>query len=197
VGAGVGVTVSAGDIYLRGLTVSVSGQTGTGIVAENGAILRMNRCTVLNNGAGGISVNNAGFDIVNTVIAGNNGGETVPGSGITFGGAYLSAAAGKPQRFLNNTIVGNQGIGVYCAAMYPVKGILANGNAVREVHQCMAVSSNIVDPPQFDPTRPYHLIPGSPCVNMGDPTEFPSDDFDGDARPQGARSDCGADELKP
>jgi hypothetical protein len=195
VGAGVGVRVSAGDIYLRNLIVSVSGAIGTGVVAENGAILRMNRCSVINNGAGGISVNNAGFDIVNTVIAGNDGGESVPGT--TFGGVYLSAAAGKPQRFLNNTIVGNKAPGLYCTGTYPVKGLLANGNAVREVFMCAPVSSNVVDPPQFDQARPYHLTASSPCVNAGDPTEFPPDDLDGDARPQMGRSDCGADEFKP
>jgi hypothetical protein len=196
VGAGVGVRVSAGELYLRGLTISVSGATGTGIVAENGAVLRMNRCLVENNGAGGIAVNKAGFDIVNTIIAGNEPGETTPGSGLTFGGVYLDAAPGKPQRFVNDTIVGNKAIGVYCAGAYPVTGLLANGNSVNQLHMCLATSSNLTDPPQFDPARPYHLTAGSPCTNMGDATEFPPDDYDGDPRPQMSRSDCGADELR-
>jgi hypothetical protein len=196
VGAGVGVRVSGGELYLRGLTVSVSGATGTGVVAENGAILRMNRCLVENNGAGGIVVNGAGFDIVNTIIAGNDPGETTPGSGITFGGIYLAAAAGKPQRFVNDTVVGNKAIGLYCAGAYPVKGLLASGNSVSQVHTCVATSSNTVDAPQFDPARPYHLTAASPCTNMGDPTDFPPDDYDGDPRPQMSRSDCGADEFK-
>jgi hypothetical protein len=196
VGAGVGVRVSGGELYLRGLTVSASGATGTGVVAENGAILRMNRCLVENNGAGGISVNNAGFDIVNTIIANNDPGETAPGTGITFGGVYLSGAAGKPQRFLNNTVVNNRAIGLYCAAAYAVKGVLIKGNAVREVHQCTtAAGSNVTDPPGFDPMKPYHLTAASPCVDMGDAMESPPDDYDGEPRSD-ARSDCGADEYR-
>jgi hypothetical protein len=193
VGAGVGIRASGGELYLRNLIVSVSGAIGTGVVADNGAILHMSRCSVLDNGAGGISVNNAGFDIVNTIVAGNAAGDSVPGT--TFGGVYLSAAPGKPQRFLNNTIVGNKATGLYCAGAYPVKGILANGNSVREVFTCAPEASSL-EPPQFDPARPYHLTPSSPCVNKGDPTEFPPDDIDGEPRPQMGLSDCGADELK-
>jgi len=193
VGAGVGIRVSGGELYLRNLIISVMGAIGTGVVAENGAILHMSRCSVLDNGAGGISVNNAGFDIVNTIIAGNEGGESVPG--ITFGGVYLKAADGKPQRFQYNTIAGNKAPGLYCAGEYPVKGILANGNSVREVFNCKTEFSNI-EPPLFDMRNLYHLTAGSPCVGKGDPMDFPPDDIDGDPRPQMGTIDCGADEFK-
>jgi hypothetical protein len=78
-----------------------------------------------------------------------------------------------------------------------VKGLLVQGNAVRDVHQCLPSASKVGDPPQFDPARPFHLTAGSPCVNMGEATDFPPDDMDGEGRPAGPRSDCGADELGP
>ncbi len=42
----------------------------------------------------------------------------------------------------------------------------------------------------------FHLAPGSPCVDKADPAAPPGVDFDGDTRPQGPRSDMGADEVK-
>jgi hypothetical protein len=94
-------------------------------------------------------------------------------------------------------VVDNRGYGVYCAAGYPLKGLLASGNLVNDLYQCQPVSSKVGEAPQFDPARPYHLTATSPCVNNGDATEFPPDDLDGEPRPIGARSDCGADEFKP
>ena len=69
-GAFVGIRISGGEVYLRGLTVS--GGTQVGIIAESGALLRMDRCIVTGN-RGGLLVLNADFDISNTVIAANKG----------------------------------------------------------------------------------------------------------------------------
>jgi hypothetical protein len=44
----------------------------------------------------------------------------------------------------------------------------------------------------------YRLTAGSQqCLDKLDPAMSVPDDIDGDMRPQGARSDCGADEYKP
>jgi hypothetical protein len=43
----------------------------------------------------------------------------------------------------------------------------------------------------------YHLLPGSPAIDAADPAATNANDFDGTARPQGARSDLGAFEYKP
>ena len=40
----------------------------------------------------------------------------------------------------------------------------------------------------------YHLAPGAAAINRGSPTDFPTHDIDGHARPMGGRADAGADE---
>jgi hypothetical protein len=192
-GAFVGIRLGGGEVYLRGLTIS--GGTQTGVVVENGAVLRMDRCTLTGN-RGGLLVLNAGFDIANSVIAANKGA-VVPNSATSYGGVYLRTAPGKPAIFRNDTIVDNEVIGLVCAEGYAVKNLLVAGNAVEQVLGCTPATSSVGVPPRFDPQRPYHLTAASPCVNMGDPSDFPGDDLDGDPRPLGGASDCGADELEP
>ena len=48
-----------------------------------------------------------------------------------------------------------------------------------------------VDPGQSD----FHLQPGSPCIDNGTQQGAPTDDIDGDARPQGLGVDIGVDEY--
>lgn len=192
-GAFVGVRVTAGEVYIRGVTVS--GSTQTGIIVENGAVLRLERATLTGN-RGGLLVLNAGYDVSNTIIASNKGA-LVPNTATSYGGAYLRSAPGKPAVFRNNTIVDNEVIGLVCADAYQVKNLLVANNAVEQVLTCAPVTSVVGGDPRFNPARPYHLTGASPCVAAGDPMDFPAHDFDGDARPlpAGTRSDCGADEL--
>jgi hypothetical protein len=64
-----------------------------------------------------------------------------------------------------------------------------------------AVTYSTVDPvdPMFvsATTNDFHLAPGSPATNMGDPASTVRLDRDGDPRPQpaGSRADVGADEI--
>jgi len=51
----------------------------------------------------------------------------------------------------------------------------------------------LVDPAHGD----FHLIPGSPCIDAGDPVHYPAIDFEGDPRPLGSAPDIGADEFYP
>ena len=192
-GAFVGIRLGGGELYLRGVTVA--GSTQAGIIVENGATLRMDRCLVTGN-RGGLLVLSSGFDIANTVIAANKGA-LVPGTTTSYGGVYLKSAFNKPTVFRNDTVVDNEVIGLLCAEPYPVKSLLLSNNAVDQVVGCTATTSIVGMPPRFDALRPYHLTAASPCVNMGDENDFPPDDLDGESRPQMGRSDCGADEFKP
>jgi uncharacterized repeat protein (TIGR01451 family) len=52
------------------------------------------------------------------------------------------------------------------------------------------------DPAWVDPANgDFHLSSGSPCINAGDPVNFPATDIDGDPRPLGSASDIGVDEY--
>jgi hypothetical protein len=55
-------------------------------------------------------------------------------------------------------------------------------------------SDNINLPPEFD-TDGYHLTASSPCIDAGATVIEPTDDIDGDSRPQGDDYDIGADEF--
>jgi hypothetical protein len=55
-----------------------------------------------------------------------------------------------------------------------------------------------VDPLLVDPVNgDFHLAPGSPCIDAGDPVNYPPTDFEGDLRPNGPAPDIGADEFNP
>ncbi|HEY4182547.1 MAG TPA: choice-of-anchor Q domain-containing protein [Kofleriaceae bacterium] len=56
-----------------------------------------------------------------------------------------------------------------------------------------AAQNNLAGDPKLDST--YHLLNGSPCIDVGTDTDAPSLDFDGDTRPQGDNVDIGADEY--
>jgi hypothetical protein len=58
-------------------------------------------------------------------------------------------------------------------------------------------NGNISADPMFvdAPTGNYRLQPGSPAINAGSPTDAPTVDFDGTARPQGPAVDIGAFEA--
>jgi hypothetical protein len=56
-------------------------------------------------------------------------------------------------------------------------------------------SANISVNPAWNAT--FHLMVGSPCIDVGVATGAPATDIDGDARPNGAGFDIGADEYHP
>lgn len=182
------VSITAGEVTLRDVTISGGGDTG--ISVTGGAILHMDRCFVLNNQGIGVLTNASAFDIVNTVIAGNGAGTGVNGVSL---GAYTGTG---PTKLAFNTVVGNVGLGVYCGANYVVTGILANGNGTGDLSaNCRFDATTSTAAPAFSSVA-YHLSAASPCVDAAGAV-CPPDDIDGDLRPQGAACDCGADEYKP
>jgi hypothetical protein len=186
VGSHVLVSIAAGDVTLRDLTIS--GGNDAGISVSGGATLHMDRCYVLNNQGIGIQISASAFDIVNTVIAGN--GAAAGGYGVSLGNY-----SGSPTNFAFNTVVNNVGGGVFCGAPsdYALIGILANGNGPTNFLNCQTNSTSSTAAPNFGSN--YHLTAASPCVNAGGAT-CPPDDIDDDTRPIGSACDCGADEYK-
>ena len=207
-GAFIGIHVTAGDIYIRGLTVA--GGTNTGITVDAGATLRMNRCIVKGNVGGGLIVTSgANFEIANSVFDSNGQGQV--GTTTTFGGVYLGGAAPSsgPHRFWFNTVINNQDRGVICYDNTQIlTGMLLYLNTNGDYLSCLmdstskwrsgastpdGSSSDIRDPLL---TSSYHLSSGSPCRDWVKPAvAHPFDDMDGELRPKGTNFDCGADEY--
>jgi hypothetical protein len=198
VGAGTGDTAG---IHLQGATeywvrdLTVSGGT-LGLWVDGAKVAHINRCTVTNNGQGGIKTTTAGFDITNTIIA-NNMARTDAG-GVVWAGARLGdVPTGAPSRFANNTVVGNKQIGVSCQTPYDTSTNIIHGNN-GDIGSCSgAPCCGATDPdPKLDAA--YHLTTGSPCIDKLDPPAMSvGADIQGQARPNGPKLDCGADEYVP
>lgn len=59
----------------------------------------------------------------------------------------------------------------------------------------MVANHNIDADPNFVSVGDYHITASSPCIDKGTGDGAPSDDIDGDSRPQGLGYDMGADEY--
>ncbi|MEP6651935.1 MAG: right-handed parallel beta-helix repeat-containing protein [Myxococcales bacterium] len=208
-GTDVGVTLTAGTVYLRGLRIF--GMLHGGIYVAPGTTLKMNRCIVTDS-RGGLFVNGAGFQITNSVFANNDLATIVSpgGTAIEYGGAYLGGLANKLAVFRFNTVYGNKGPGLVCGGAYPVKGLLVAGNTTPQVVTCdfndgtseVPGSASVYDP-KFDTTdtrNPYRLTAQSSCVNKAGSmaSDSPADDIDGNPRPAPPMTplDCGASEYQ-
>jgi len=93
----------------------------------------------------------------------------------------------------NNICSKNQGyqIASHSPSMLTIDHNLINGST-----QIYGDDAIIADPRFVNPSgADFHLRDGSPAIDNGSAVDTPSDDFDGDPRPQGAGYDIGAFEF--
>lgn len=199
--------------------VTIDFNQGIGVSAATGT-LTMSRSTVWGNMGGGISISGAEFDITNSYVAQN--GSAVSGLGgldisqiqvagihrLDFNTVTMNTSSANvntgvncstvtvPLSFDNNIIFGNTVAGrsaqvggsAMCAVTYSDVG-----------PETVSGTGNINANPMFVNSlqHDFHLVGASPARDAADPGATLATDGDGDARPQGPRSDMGADEIKP
>lgn len=141
-GARIGIRVSAGSIYIRDLKVSMG--SNIGVIAETGADLTMDHCTVSNNTKGGIFVDGANFDIKNTTVTGNG-----PSADLTWGGIRVQTLLGTGNAKLKLlTVQMNNPSGVSCSGPISGDGVSATQNVSGDISMtCGFMSCGAPAPP--------------------------------------------------
>ena len=215
---------SLGDgVYCRGpgtklrlYHTEVDDNDGQGIDAADGCALTVERSTIDRNTSGGVLISNTDFTLRNNFIIRNG---DVGSGGSLFGGVRISNGGDFTQVLEFNTIADSRantnaaGAGVSCAVtkqmtassniVYLRTGgtsILSNTNCAwtySDIESGPAGTGNIDMDPLFSDAAManFHLKPMSPCRNKAEDGASNDVDVDGDARPEGGRSDMGADEV--
>jgi hypothetical protein len=193
----------------------VRGNQGIGVSATGGT-LTVQGSEVRGNFDGGILLSGgAALAIRNNMIVGN--GLPDP-DGSELGGVQIGSSASSDV-FAFNTVARNsagEGVatGINCISvgeMIAAGNIVHDGDAGGEAlaaENCRFAFSNVqglapladgnidADPLFVNVSEgDFHLLPDSPCIDAADPASTVDVDIDGDARPQGAAADMGADEV--
>jgi len=158
----------------------------------------IDRSTIINNGFTGVFVDAGLHTVTNSVIARNRG----------WGVDLYSTSNGSRVEF--STIVDNGSANLYGGVMCNLVGvsaawpsnIIARNPGSQTVGPCVYPNSIVIDtdiaPLKFvrpdAPPYDYHIQAGSIAIDAGTVSTIKTD-FDGEARPFGAGTDVGADEL--
>jgi hypothetical protein len=194
-----GLHITGTDVYIRDVLVLGAPAATIGIIADGSATLRLDGVDIENMPEGGLRVTAAGYDVVNSIFAGNGGVQDEVGR--LFGGAYLSPASSALSRFAFNTVVNNKRDGVTCASITQVidASLLAgNFSGVADNTGCTLATSHALGTSDPMLTSTYRATATSPCVDFvkTPPAGAPDHDIDTVTRPQGQYFDCGASEYK-
>ncbi len=204
-----GIEMFKGTLHVSGSRFLDNGSIGLFVQK-----VRITRTIVGNNGQMGIDAKKS-FHITNSFIYGNGGGS------FPNGGVHLKGGGGVVEVFEFNTLVGNT-IQTGASAVRCDNEITHINNNIffgtiqtneelvsplcSPEYSLFSASDQLltgtgnqkIDPIFVNPdAEDYHLQDNSPGVDEADPSSSETADFDGDERPQAARSDIGADEVVP
>jgi hypothetical protein len=136
-GAGVGLIVSGGELYARGLTIE--GGTKQAVEVGIGAKLQLENSKVTNNKQGGILVNGGTLVLRNSTVSGNGPGDFM-GMGIFWGGIRMqSPAVGTSLEKVS--VVNNNNTGISCSAAVTGSGVSVSGNVGIDIAPTCGFSS--------------------------------------------------------
>jgi parallel beta-helix repeat protein len=187
-----GVTASSCTVTLDGNTIT--GNSGSGVSASS-STATLDGNTITGNSGGGINLSESEFTVVNNVIALNGG----PSAAI---GGVSIYQPGSVAEFAFNTVVENDASseagGIYCVQAATIESSLVYDNTDGDLSaSCTASYSWTTSDgdPGLAGSGDYHLAPGSPCIDAGNPAATLDHDIDGQSRPQGTAPDIGADEA--
>jgi uncharacterized repeat protein (TIGR01451 family) len=144
---------------------------------------------------GGGLYNEFGYSTIqNNTFSGNTATENGGGVNITGGDPAI-----RSNIIINNT-AGNAGGGIFSISEYSIPTLDYNdlwNNTGGNYYDVNPGAHDIsADPLLADiASGDFHLSSGSPCIDAGDPDNYPETDFEGDDRPQGPAPDIGADEY--
>ena len=208
-------TTQGGGILNTGSRLSLTRTTASGNSAGSGggggifnrAPLTAVNSTISGNtttgNGGGIHASGGGtFDLLNVTIANNTADSDSDGSG-DGGGVFNSTESAMVQNSLiaNNSDTGSQSpdfAGTLISAGY---NLLENTSGLTITGQ--TIGNILNQDPQLGPltndggfTQTHSLLPASPAIDTGDPSEFPPTDQRGVTRPRGDGPDIGAYEAQ-
>ncbi|MHB8520886.1 MAG: immunoglobulin domain-containing protein [Limisphaerales bacterium] len=220
-GTGGGIWVSAGSPLIVGNTITGnSASSGGGAIYCDGAPAILSNVIEANTTAaqgGGVYIRNGsvvGNLIVNNAAGDGGGGvycsfgtalianNTIVGNtnNATFGGGIQSAFGGTPEIVNNIVAFNSSGIANAGAGTPTLENNCVFGNPGFNYSGLTAGSGDISSDPKLVDVAGgnYHLLPASPCVDVGNDAvvQLGALDIDGQPRIQGPHVDIGADELK-
>jgi len=141
-----GIAMVAGDLSLRGLTITGNPSSSQGIGVDvqaftaRTATLHMDGCTISKHADGGIFLSGAAFDIRNSTVTNNGAGQTA--DGIVWSGIRVDKLPTNGSSTLGLvTISDNASTGLSCAAAIQGQGVLATGNATNITTSCGVFST--------------------------------------------------------
>jgi uncharacterized repeat protein (TIGR01451 family) len=193
---GGGMQNATGNPFIQDntFTSNSSSNYGAGFYNDSGNPLVQNNIFASNSAAikgGGLYNDGGALIIQNNTFFGNSAWW---GGGI-YNGSFYTVIVRSNILVDNTASLGGGGISSSSCALLDYNDVWNNAGGDYDL-VIPGVHDISFDPLMVDPLYgDFHLSLGSPCIDAGDPVDYPLTDFEGDLRPNGSAPDIGADEY--